>query len=200
VVVKKDSPLEDLTGLTEKKVGYFPGATSVELARAVIRTQIDPEKVIFVEVPPPNMIPALAAGQIDAFFAPEPFGMMAVSQGVGRYLKKSPLTLLKLKRGFPGMAFSFSTKFLEERPEQAKKVKAALDKAVDYIRGHEQEARPYLIEYTGLPEPVAMTIPFDEFIKLEEFNKKAGQDMFDLLYKEGAYQQKVDTTKLYYEE
>ena len=151
VVVKKDSPIKDLKDLKGKKVGHFPGPTSMELARAVIRTQINPEDVIFTQVPPPNMVQALAAGQIDAFFTPEPMGIMAVSKGVGRYLIKAPLTLLKLKRGVPGMAFSFSAKFLKERPEQAKKVKAALDKGVDYIRGHEQEARPYLVEYTGLP-------------------------------------------------
>ena len=199
VVVKKDSPMQDLKDLKGKKVGTYPGATSVALARAVVRTQIDPEDVIFTEIPPPNMVPALAADQIDAFFTPEPSGIMAVSKGVGKYLIKGPLTLLKLKRGLPGMAFSFSAKFLEERPEQAKKIKAAMDKAVDYIRGHEQEARPYLVKYTGLPEPVAMTIPLDEFIKLEEFNKKAGKDYFNVLYKEGAYKEKVDTTKLYYE-
>jgi NitT/TauT family transport system substrate-binding protein len=199
VVVKKDSPLKDLKDLKGKKVGTYPGATSVALARAVIRTQIDPEKVVFTEVPPPNLVPALAAGQIDAFFAPEPSGMLAVSQGMGQYLIKSPLTLLKLKGGFPGMAFSFSAKFLQERPEQATKVKAAIDKAVSYIRGHEQEARPYLVEYTGLPEPVAMTIPLDRFIMLEEFDKKAGQALFDLLYQEGAYKEEIDTTKLYYE-
>jgi ABC-type nitrate/sulfonate/bicarbonate transport system substrate-binding protein len=199
VMVKKDSPLKDLKDLKGKKVGTYPGATSVALARAVIRTQIDPEEVVFTEVPPPNLIPALAAGQIDAFFAPEPSGMLAVSQGMGQYLIKSPLTLLKLKGGFPGMAFSFSAKFLQDRPEQAKKVKAAIDKAVSYIRGHEQEARPYLVEYTGLPEPVAMNIPFDRFITLEEFDKKAGQALFDLLYKEGAYKNKIDTTQLYYE-
>jgi NitT/TauT family transport system substrate-binding protein len=200
VVVKKDSPMKDFKDLKGKKVGTYPGATSVALARAVIRTQIDPEKVTFTQVPPPNMVPALAAGQIDAFFTPEPSGMMAVSKGIGKYLIKSPLTLLKLKRGFPGMAFSFSKKFLEERPEDAKKVKAAMDKAVSYIRGHEKEARPYLVKYTGLPEPVAMTIPLDRFITLDEFDKKAGQALFDLLYKEGAYEQKLDTTKLYYEE
>ena len=200
VVVKKDSPIKNLKGLKGKKVGTYPGATSVALARAVIRTQIDPEEVIFTQVPPPNMVPALAADQIDAFFTPEPSGMLAVSKGVGRYLMKGPLSLLKLKRGFPGMAFSFSSKFLKERPEDAKRVKAAMYKAVDYIRGHEQDARPYLMEYTGLPEPVAMACPIDEFMKLEELDKKAGQDYFDVLYKEGAYKQKLDTTKLYYED
>jgi NitT/TauT family transport system substrate-binding protein len=199
VVVKKDSSLKDLKDLKGKKVGTFPGASSVALAKAVIRTQINPEKVIFTEIAPPNMIPALAAGQIDAFFTPEPFGMIAISQGVGRYFIKSPLTLLKLKRGIPGAGFAFSAQFLKERPEQAKKVKACLEKAVDYIRANEKEARPYLVNYTGLPENLAMNIAFDKWIKLDELDGKAGQEYFDVLYKEGAYQQKVDTTKLYYQ-
>src|SRR4030042_5450077 len=101
-VVKKDSPLKDLKGLKGKKVGTFPGATSVSLARAIIKKQTDPKEAIFTEIPPSNLIPALAAGQIDAYFSPEPFGMIAVSQGIGRYLMKSPCTLLGLKRGIAG--------------------------------------------------------------------------------------------------
>ncbi|OGP84217.1 MAG: hypothetical protein A2Z08_01280 [Deltaproteobacteria bacterium RBG_16_54_11] len=199
VVVKKDSPLKDLKGLKGKKVGTFPGATSVALAKAIIRTKISPEKVIFTEIAPPNMVPALAAGQIDAFFSPEPFGMMAVYQGIGRYLIKSPCTLLGLKKGIVGGAFSFSAKFLQERPEVAKKVKAAIEKGADYIKANEQEARGYLAKYTQLPPPVAARIPFEKWIKIKNLDKKAPQLFFDVLYKEGAYQKKIDTTTLYYE-
>jgi NitT/TauT family transport system substrate-binding protein len=198
VVVKKGSTLKGLKDLKGKKVGTYPGASSVALAKAVIRTQIDPATVIFTEIAPPNMIQTLAAGQIDAFFTPEPSGMIAVAQGVGRYLIKSPLTLLRLKRGIPGAAFAFSAKFLQQRPEQATKLKACLDKAVDYIRANEKEARPFLVKYTGLPEAVALSISFDQWIKLDEFDKRAGQEYFDLLYKEGAYKERVDTTELYY--
>jgi len=198
VVVKKGSALKGLKDLKGKKVGTYPGASSVALAKAVIRTQIDPATVIITEISPANMIQALAAGQIDAFFTPEPSGMIAVSQGAGKYLMKGPLALLKLKRGIPGAAFAFSAKLLSERPEQARMLKACLDKAVEYIRSNEKEVRPYLVKYTGLPEPVAMSITFDEWIKLDEFNKRAGQDYFDLLYKEGAYKERVDTTDLYY--
>ena len=200
VVVKQDSPLKDLQDLKGKKVGTFPGATSVALAKAIIRTQkIDPEEVIFTEIPPPNLIPALAAGQIDAYFSPEPFGMMAVFQGAGRYLKKSPCTSLGLKKGIVGGAFSFSAEFLQKRPEVAKKVKAAIEKGVDYIKTNEQEARGYLSKYTPLPPPVAARIPFEKWITIKDLDKKAPQRYFDVLYKEGAYQKKLDTTKLYYE-
>ncbi len=199
VVVKKDSPLKDLKGLKGKKVGTFPGATSVALAKAIIRKKTDPNKVIFTEIPPPNMIQALAAGQIDAYFSPEPFGMIAVYQGIGRYLIKSPCTLLGLKKGIVGGAFSFSAKFLQERPEVAKKVKAAIEKGADFIKTNEQEARGFLSKYTPLPPPVAARIPFEKWIKIKDLDKKAPQLFFDVLYKEGAYQTKVDTTALYYE-
>ncbi|MBN1255034.1 MAG: ABC transporter substrate-binding protein [Deltaproteobacteria bacterium] len=200
VVVKKDSPLKDLKGLKGKKVGTFPGATSVSLARAIIGTQTDPKEVTFTEIPPPNLIGALAAGQINAYFSPEPFGMIAVSQGMGRYLIKSPCTLLGLDRGIAGGGFAFSSKFLEERPKVAKKVKAAIEKGVDFINTNEQEARGYLVKYTQLPPPVAAHIPFEKWIKIKDLDKQGPQAYFDVLYEDGAYQKKVDTTKLYYEE
>jgi len=199
VVVKKDSPLKGLRDLKGKKVGTFPGATSVSLARAIIGTQIDPQEVIFTEIPPPNLIGALAAGQIDAYFSPEPFGMIALSQGVGRYLIKSPCTLLGLKRGIAGGAFAFSTKFMRERPKVAEKVKAAIEKGADFIKTNEQEARGFLVKYCQLPPPVAAQIPFEKWIKIKDLDKEGPQAYFDILYKDGAYQKKVDTTKLYYE-
>lgn len=199
VVVKKDSPLKTLKDLKGKKVGTFPGATSVALAKAVIRTQLDATKATFIEIPPPTMVQALAAGQIDAFFSPEPMGMMAVSQGMGRYLMKSPCTLLGLKKGIVGGAFSFSAKFLQEKPQLAAKVKAAIEMGADYIKTNEQESRGYLAKYTQLPPPVAAQIPFEKWIKIKELDKNAPQLYFDVLYKEGAYQKKIDTTTLYYE-
>lgn len=199
VVVKKNSDIQDFKDLKGKKVATFPGATNVSLAKICIRTQINPDEILFTVLAPPDMPPALAAGNIDAFFSPEPLGMMAVGKGVGRYLMKSPLTLLNLENGVPGGAFSFTTEFLNDNPKTAKKVKKAIEKAVDYIRDNEKEVRPYIAKYTALPEPVAMRLPLDKWMKLSEYNKTAGQEYFDLLYKEGAYKTKVDTTKLYYD-
>jgi NitT/TauT family transport system substrate-binding protein len=198
-IVKKDSPLKDLKDLKGKKVGTYPGASSIALAKAIIRTQMDPEGVIFTELPPPNLITALVAGQIDAFFAPEPMGMMAISQGVGRHLVKEPLGLFGLKKGFAGAGFAFSAQFLKENPQLAKKIKAVYDKAVDLIAKDKDTFRPLLIKYLNLTEQVAMNVPIQNWMKVEKLDKESTQKYFDLLYKEGAFQQKVDTTKLYYE-
>jgi len=200
IVVKKDSPLKDLRELKGKRLGTCPpGVTSVALAKAIIRTQMDPEGVIFQEVPSSIAISALAAGRIDAFFAPEPLGMMALSQGIGRHLIEEPEVLLGLDKGFAGAAFGFSTQFLKQNPMAAKKVKAVYYKAVDLIDKDRRAARPLLIKYLGLPESIGMNIPLTNWIKVETLNREATQQYFDLLYREGAYKKRINTTKLYHE-
>ena len=198
-IVKKDSPIKELKDLKGKRVGTFPGASSLELARAIIRTQIDPEGIVFQEVPPTIIISALAAGQIDAFFAPEPVGMIAISQGIGRHLVEEPLGLLGLERGFAGAAFGFSAQFIKQNPMLAKKVKVIYYKAVDLIDKDRNAVRPLLSKYTGLSETIAMKIPLQSWMKVETLDKEATQQYFDLLHREGAYKKKIDTTKLYYE-
>jgi len=198
-IVKKDSPLKDLRDLKGKRVGTYPGATSVALARAIIRTQVDPEGIVFQEIPPSILISALAAGQIDAFFAPEPTGMIAISQGIGRHLVEEPMGLLGLERGIATAGFGFSSQFLKENPGLAKKVKGIYYKAVDLIDKDITAFRPLLAKYLGLPDWVAVNVPLTKWMKVETLDKEATQQYFDLFYKEGAYKKRVDTSKLYYE-
>ena len=201
LMVAKDSPLKEITDLKGKRMGTFPGIASLVLAKAVLRSSFDPDKEItLIEVPPGNIVQALAAGQIDAYFAPEPFGMIAEAKGVARRLIKSPLLLLNLKTGIPGAPFSFNSKFIKEKPLVAKKVKAAYYRAVDFIYSNEAEARKFFPKYTNLPEPFAMKITWEHWVKVEEYNKTWGQPYFELLRKEGLFQKHVDTSQLFYQE
>jgi NitT/TauT family transport system substrate-binding protein len=201
LAVAKNSPMKEMKDLKGKKVATFPGIASLILAKAVLRPYFDPEKeATLIEIPPGNIVQALATGQIDAYFTPEPFGMIGVAQGVGRYLVEHPVLSLNLKTGYPGGAFTFNSKFLKEKPLTARKVKAAIDKGVDFISANEQEARRFLVKYGKLPEPFAMKIPFDPWFKTEQYNKSYGQPYFDLLKREGLFQKHIDTTQLYYQE
>jgi NitT/TauT family transport system substrate-binding protein len=201
LMVAKDSPMKEMKDLKGKRVATFPGITSLSLAKAVLRPHFDPNKeVTLIEIPPGNIVQALAAGQIDAYFTPEPFGMMAEAQGVGRNLVKHPLQALNLQNGFPGAVFAFNSKFLKEKPVLAKKVKAAIYKGVDFIHTNEGEARKFLVKYTNLPEPFAMKIRWEPWIKVEQYNKSFGQPYFEVLKKEGLFQKHIDTSQLYYQE
>jgi NitT/TauT family transport system substrate-binding protein len=199
LMVAKDSPYQGIIDLKGKKVGVFPGITSIALAKAAFRPFFNPDKeVTLIEIPPGNIIQALAAGQIDAYLAPEPFGMMATAKGVGRHLVKSPMLALNLKTGIVGGAFVFNAGFIREKPPVAKKVKNALYRGVDFIKTHETEARKFLVKYNSLPEPFAMKIPFEEWIKAEQLDKSLAQPYFDVLRNEGLFKKYVDTSKLYY--
>jgi len=201
LMVAKDSPMKEMKDLKGKRVATFPGITSLSLAKAVLRPHFDPNKeVTLIEIPPGNIVQALASGQIDAYFTPEPFGMMAEAKGVGRHLVKHPLQVLNLQNGIPGGAFTFNSKFLKEKPVVAKKVKAAIYKGLDFIKTNELEARKFLVKYTSLPEPFAMKIPLDSWTKVEQYNKSYSQPYFDVLKKEGLFQKHIDTTQLYYQE
>lgn len=201
LMVAKDSPMKEMKDLKGKKVATFPGITSLALAKAALRPYFDPNKeVTLIEIPPGNIVQALAAGQIDAYFTPEPFGMIAEAQGVGRNLVKHPLQTLNLPNGFPGAVFTFNSKFIKEKPVLAKKVKAAIYKGIDFIHTNEGEARKFLPKYTNLPEPFAMKIPLEQWIKVEQYNKSLGQPYFEVLKKEGLFQKHIDTSQLYYQE
>jgi NitT/TauT family transport system substrate-binding protein len=201
LMVAKDSPMKEMKDLKGKRVATFPGITSLSLAKAVLRPHFDPNKeVTLIEIPPGNIVQALAAGQIDAYFSIEPFGMMAEAKGVGRHLVKHPLQALNLQNGFPGAVFAFNSKFLKEKPVLAKKVKAAIYKGVDFIHTNEGEARKFLVKYTNLPEPFAMKIRWEPWIKVEQYNKSFGQPYFEVLKKEGLFQKHIDTSQLYYQE
>lgn len=200
-MVAKDSPLKEMKDLKGKRVGTFPGIAAIALARAILRPHFDSSKeVTLIEIPPGNIVQALAAGQIDAYFTPEPFGMMAEAKGVGRYLSKSPQDALNLTNGEPGAAFAFNSKFLKEKPILAKKVKAATYKGVDFIQANEGEARKILSKYTSLPEPFAMKIPLNPWTKVEQYNKSAGQPFFEVFRKEGIFPKHIDTSQLYYQD
>jgi len=201
LMVAKDSPLKEMKDLKGKRVATFPGIASLAIAKAVLRPYFDPNKeVTLIEIPPGNIVQALAAGQIDAYFTPEPFGIMAEAKGVGRYLSKSPSSVLNLPNGYPGAVFAFNSKFLKEKPTLAKKVKAAIYKGVDFIQTNEGEARKFLPKYTNLPEPFAMKIPWEPWTKVEQYNKSFGQPYFEVFKKEGLFQKHVDTSQLYYQE
>ena len=105
-----------------------------------------------------------------------------------------------IEKGFAGAAFGFSAQFLQESPQSAKKLKRIYYKTVDMIMKDKNTYRPLLVKYLGLPDSVATNVPIQYWIKIEDLNKESTQEYFDLLYKEGAYKEEVDTTKLYYED
>src|SRR5215212_8382886 len=88
VVVQKDGPVKSVRDLRGRVVAV-PSRFSDErliVFRALAANGIDPKDVHMVEMAPPDVAGALAAGAIDAFSMGEPFPSQAEMGGYGRVL------------------------------------------------------------------------------------------------------------------
>ncbi|RJX25772.1 MAG: ABC transporter substrate-binding protein [Dethiobacter sp.] len=91
ITVKAGEEIQSLNDLRGKKVA-IPSRFSTHniLIRKILAEKgIDALQVQLLELSPPEMVQALASGQIDAFIVAEPFGAQAELQKVGRVLMLS---------------------------------------------------------------------------------------------------------------
>ncbi|MFO8086141.1 MAG: ABC transporter substrate-binding protein [Desulfobacterales bacterium] len=89
LVVKKDGPIQNISQLQGKRIGYVPGTMHEILLRETLaRVKLSPEKdVRLTRVDFFDMGLGLARGGIDAFLSGEPFPTLAVHEGYGRILE-----------------------------------------------------------------------------------------------------------------
>lgn len=150
VVGRADAGLRSLADLAGKTVAV-PGLSTVQdflLRKGLAARGVAPKGVNIIVVKPPEMIPALRTGQIDAFVAWEPFPAKAATLEVGRNLATSA----DLWPGHPCCVLAAEEGFLAARPEKVRAVVAAHVQATDFIRQNPEEAVAIGVKYTGMDE------------------------------------------------
>jgi NitT/TauT family transport system substrate-binding protein len=88
VIVRKESKartLRDLRGATFARPSRYSNQYLV-ITKLMEDEGMQPDDIRFVDMPPPDMPSALAAGAIDAYFVGEPFAAKAEIDGTGRVL------------------------------------------------------------------------------------------------------------------
>ncbi len=88
LVVGKDSDIQTVADLKDKKIAYVPGTMHhLLLLEALTKAGLDPEKdVELVRIDFFDMGQALAQGTVDAFYSGEPYPSTAIADGYGRIL------------------------------------------------------------------------------------------------------------------
>lgn len=180
LLIPKDSKISSVLELRGKKIGTYTGATQLLFLKLFLKTyDIDPEKdVTIIQVSSALQIQALEAGQFDALFTIEPYATIALAKGIAKDLL--PFSRGKILNPFPAGASSFSTSFLEENPEAARRIYQALGKAVDLIRSDPREAKLVVPKYTPLDEELALKSNVYTWWKEDEIKPEAIQKEIDL--------------------
>ena len=150
LVIKEDSEIKTIKELSGRTIA-IPGHSTVQdflLRKAFIKNGMGFNKTKIIVVKPPEMIPALESGDVDAFIAWEPHVSKAVTRGIGKIL----MTSHDIWEDHPCCVLVADVKFIKEHPEVTKKMVRVHVKATDFIRHHPEEAISIGVKYTGMDE------------------------------------------------
>lgn len=197
LIVKNSALINSLPDLENKKVGVFPGGTSKNLLRKFLDSKgIDTTKVEFIELPPTTQLQALSSGSIDALLAFEPTTTIAIESG--EYRKLYSGVWAEIMNHNPLGVAVISNKFIQERPNLARKTIEVFDKAHRFMRTNDMETRAIVAKYVQLkPEIVGKVVPL-YFGQNKDIDPYLLQQFIDLLVDIGEIKERVDAKAIIY--
>lgn len=126
--------------LERKKIGVMLGSTGKKFVKKYLQDAgVDTTDIKWVEIVPPNQIPALHAGSIDALHSYEPITTIALKDP-----NVKPLAIGVFSEVFnhtPVGVSVISSAFLKNNPNLAKDVVISFNKAFDFNREYIEESR-----------------------------------------------------------
>jgi NitT/TauT family transport system substrate-binding protein len=152
VIVRKDSParsLRDLRGKTFAIPSRYSNQYLV-IRKLMEDSQIAPEEIHFIEVPPPDMPGALAAGAIDAYFVGEPHAAKAELDGTGRVLYH----VKDIWPHFISCCLVVTEKLIRERPTVVKDLVRGIAESGEWAETHRLDAAHIAAPYFRQNEAV----------------------------------------------
>jgi NitT/TauT family transport system substrate-binding protein len=199
VIVPKDSPaqsIRDLKGKTFARPSKYSNQYLV-ITKLMEDEGMQPEDINFVDMPPPDMPQALAAGAIDAYFIGEPHAAKAQLNGTGRVLYYAK----DIWPHFVSCVLVVRDELIRDHPEVVRDLVRGIAESGEWAETHRLEAAkvaaPYfrqdqkLLEFvlTQPPDRVSyrMLTPTDEDMKgIMKYAIKAGIlkkeiDIYDLV-------------------
>lgn len=160
IVTKKGSPIDTVQELEGKTIGINTLQNVGEiLTKAVLeKNGVDISTIELVEVPFPEMIPAVEEERIDAGWVVEPFLQSAREADM-----QSLVSPYSVTQGGSGGTYFTSDRFAEENPEVLERFTRALHRSIDYSGEHPDEVREISSEYTEIPPEVAQRMILPDF-------------------------------------
>jgi NitT/TauT family transport system substrate-binding protein len=180
-IVRPQSTAQSLSDLKGARILSAPGPANLSAARAVLtanglqegRDYTIQEQQMGVHVG------ALAAGTFDAAYTLEPVASIAVRAGAARRLEAGVIATHLLGRA-EAQAFAagaaLTGKFLQEKPDVARRFASAWSKACALITADAASVRPLLVQHMQTSAELAPTVPLVNFVMVRDLSP---QDIAD---------------------
>ncbi|HEY9645249.1 MAG TPA: ABC transporter substrate-binding protein [Chroococcidiopsis sp.] len=201
IIVAKDSPIQSIADLKDKKVASGPGAQNLSIAQEILRQAgVSDPQVQQLEIR--QHVAAIESGQIDAAYTLEPTGTVGDLKGITRVLEYGVVSKYILgdpKAPWFGGSAALSSKFIEQYPEATKTYIAAYRRAIQDIRDNPDEARQYLVGYTAIEGELVQKVPLVAYTMYDEFTPEDigyFQKFFDFMTDKQVFSKTVDVASL----
>ncbi|MEL6523624.1 MAG: ABC transporter substrate-binding protein [Pseudomonadota bacterium] len=196
LIVKDGSEIASFADLKGKTLGHVPGIQWRTISRHLVREAgLDPDNdVSLVDLAVPMQVPAVQGGSVDATLSLEPVGSIAAAtDGVGRAMV-NPVAATIADPFYSGAAV-LTTKFIEERPEVAKKIVEIIDEATALAMADFDKYKVIIPQYTAIREEQLdlLAKPYlRSFADLNETDLNSYQAFVDVFVLDGVIEDKMD--------
>lgn len=199
VVVSADSGINSLADLKGKKIGT-PGAATIQnmiITYALNQSGVSTDDVELVAMKAAQMTDALKAGQIDAMICWEPYSSIAVNNGYGKLLENTS----EIIPGHPCCVVAASQSFIDNHPDELKKILAIHENATDFTNENPTEAAALLPDDIVPDKDLQAGIIADTtFVSgLDDDYKQKVMDFMQLGVDLGLLKEPISEDKIFYE-
>ncbi|WP_127126283.1 ABC transporter substrate-binding protein [Georgenia sp. SYP-B2076] len=192
IVVPADSDLAgpaDLAGRTVA-VNTMKSVGDSTVRETVAKAGGDPDAIKFVEIAFPDMLAALAEGQVDAAWVVEPFSTIAQGQGnkvlASNYVETSPTLLIA--------AYFTSAALMKSDPDLVERFSTAMGEAQAFAQDNPEKVRAILGSYMKVDPTVAEKLVLPRFP--DTVDRKDVEFLVDLAQRQGITENKADVGSL----
>lgn len=152
----KGSDIREVSDLAGKTIAVntLSNIGEITVKEALSKHGVDANSIKLVELPFPEMLQALDAGDVDAIWTAEPFSTNARAAGA------RPIVASQVET-HPGLAISSyfaNTKYAQENPEVVKRFARAMTKSFEYATDNREEVEAALVDYAKVQADVAKKI------------------------------------------
>jgi len=192
IIAPDDSPISSAKDFENKTIAVntLNNIGDISIRAGVRAAGGDPAKVKFIEVPFPDVPPAISDHRLEAAWVVEPFLTIALSRGA----KVVNWNLIEVAPKMMIAVYFTSEKYAKENPDIVKRFKAALIESLVYADAHPDEIRAIIPTFTRISPEIAAKITLPKWPA--ELNRQSTQVIADLALKDGMINKKANISAL----
>ena len=201
-VVRNGVKVESIKDFKGMKLMTAPGPANLNTAKGVLaRVGLKDGDYTIDQLDMGQHVNAIKAGTFDGGYTLEPSASIIQNIGAGRVIEAG--LIAKYILGDPdadayAAGCAFTTEFINQRPDVAKRFAAAWAKAIEFIKSNPAEARKHLAKNTLTPDDLVDTIPMLGYTMTKDMSPKQReylQRFADFGVEIGVVPEKVDVAK-----